>query len=66
MGCGKIYYASDVVASLLRQLCRPSHIVPDRLRQGFERINDEPNYKLELDDVLEALREPLGLSVSKS
>lgn len=57
MGNGKIYSASDVVTSLLRQLCLPFHIVPDRLRQIFERTNDEHSYKLELDDLLEALRE---------
>lgn len=57
MGSGKVHPASDVVTSLLRQLCLRFHIVPDRLRQIFERTNGEPSYRLELEDLLEALRE---------
>ena len=57
MGSDKLYSASEIVTNLLRQLCLQFGIVPDRLRQMFERINDEPSYRLELDDLLEALRD---------
>ena len=56
------YSASVVVASLLRQLCLPFHIVPYCLQRIFEKTNGEPGYKLELEDSLEALRE-VSLSI---
>ena len=49
--------ASDVVTSLLKQLCLPLHIVPARLQQIFEQTNSEHGHKLELEDSLEALME---------
>lgn len=57
MAHGKSHSASDVIRSLLRQLCLPFNIVPDRLQQLFEQANGEPGYRLELKDLLEALRE---------
>ena len=49
--------ASDIVTSLLKQLCLPLHIVPACLQQIFEQTHSEHGYKLELEDSLEALRE---------
>lgn len=52
-----LHSATDVTASLLRQLCLSFHIVPGRLKQLYDRSDREPNIRLELDDMLEALRE---------
>ena len=57
MSSVKLHSASDIVTSLLRQLCLPFHIVPYRLQQIFEQKNNESGYKLELKDSLRALRE---------
>ena len=57
MSSGKLHSASDVVTSLLRQLCLPFHIVPKRLQEIFQKTNGEPGHKLGLEDLLEALRE---------
>ncbi len=57
MSSGKLHSASDVVASLLRQLCLPFHIVPNRLQEIFQKTNGERGPKLGLEDLLEALRE---------
>ena len=57
MGSAKSHSASDVVTSLLKQLCLPLHIVPARLQQIFEQTDVEHGYRLELKDSLEALRE---------
>ena len=57
MSSATLYSASDVVTSLLKQLCLPRHIVPHRLQQIFEQTNSEHGYKLALEDSLEALRE---------
>ena len=54
---GRLHSATDVTASLLRQLCLPFHIVPKRLKQLYEQSDREANTPLELDDMLEALRE---------
>ncbi len=54
---GRVHSASDVIASLLKQLCMTFHIVPRRLKELYERSELEPNIRLELDDMLEALRE---------
>ena len=54
---GKLHSASDVVTSLLRQLCLPLHIVPNRLQQIFEQTNGERSYKPKLEDLLETLME---------
>lgn len=62
MSSVKSYSASDVVTSLLRQLCLPFHIVPYCLQRIFEKSDGEPGYKLELEDSLEALRE-VSLSI---
>lgn len=57
MGSAKLHSASDVVTSLLKQLCLPLHIVPPRLQQIFEQTDNEHEYRLDLEDSLEALRE---------
>ena len=57
MSSEKLNSASEVVTSLLRQLCLPFHTVPYRLQQIFEQTNGESGYNLELEDSLEALRE---------
>lgn len=57
MSNAKLDSASDIVTNLLRQLCLPYHIVPSRLQQIFEKTNGEPGYRLELEDLLAALRE---------
>ena len=57
MSCATLDSASDVVTSLLKQLCLPLHIVPDRLQQIFEQTNSEHGYKLGLKNSLEALME---------
>jgi hypothetical protein len=54
---GKLHSATDVAASLLRQLCLQFHIVPERLRQLYEQSGRESNAPLELEDMLEALIE---------
>lgn len=54
---GRVHAATDVAASLLRQLCLSFHIVPRRLEQLYERSNRELKVQLELDVMLEALRE---------
>lgn len=57
MSSAKLDSASDVITSLLRQLCLPHHIVPSRLQQIFKKTNGEPGYRLELEDLLAALME---------
>ena len=57
MRSGELYSASDVITSLLNQLCRPFHIVPNRLRQIYEESSGEPSHKLDLKDLLVALKE---------
>lgn len=57
MSSGNLHSASDVVTSLLKQLCLLFNIVPDRLKQIFEQKKGEPDYRLELGDLLTALRE---------
>ena len=57
MSSAKLHSASDVVTSLLKQLCLPLHIVPHRLQQIIEQTNSEHEYRLEIEDSLEALRE---------
>ena len=59
MSSAALHSASDVVTSLLKQLCLPLHIVPNHLQQIFEQTNGEHGYNLELEDSLEALREAL-------
>ena len=54
---GRVHSATDLTASLLRQLCLPFHIAPRRLIQLYERSDHKTNMRLELDDMLEALRE---------
>ena len=53
----KLQSASDVVTSLLRQLCLPFHIVPARLQQMFEQTNSGHGCRLQLKDALGALQE---------
>ena len=57
MSSGRSQSASDIVTSLLGQLCLPYHIVPDRLQQIFEQNTGERGYRLKLEDLLEALKE---------
>lgn len=59
MSSASPHSASEVVTSLLKQLCVPLHIVPDRLQQIFEQTNDESGYRLQLEDSLEALKEAI-------
>ena len=54
---GGLRSATDVVASLLRQLCLSYHIVPRCLEQLHERSNHTSHIQLELGDLLEAMRE---------
>ena len=54
---GRLHSATDVVASLLKQLCLSYHIVPRCLEQLYERSNRKPYIQLKLDDMLEAMRE---------
>lgn len=54
---GRLHSATDVIASLLRQLCLSFRIVPRRLKQLRERSDRGSSAQLELDDMLEALRE---------
>lgn len=56
-GGGRPYSATDVVASLLRQLCLSYNIVPRRLERLYERSDRKSSIQLELDDLLEAMRE---------
>lgn len=57
MSSAKFDSASDVVTNLLRQFCLPNHIVPSRIQQIFEKTNAETGYRLEIEDLLAALRE---------
>ena len=57
MSSATLHSASDIVTSLLKQLCLPLHIVPDRLQRIFEQTNSQHRYRLELEDSLEALKE---------
>ena len=57
MSSGKVHSVSDVITSLLTQLCLPFHIVPKRLQQIFGQTNGKPGHRLKLEDLLEALRE---------
>lgn len=54
---GRPYSATNVVASLLRQLCLSYHIVPRRLEQLYEQSDHKSHLQLELDDILDAMRE---------
>lgn len=54
---GTPHAATKVVASLLRQLCLLFHIVPRHLERLYERSDRGPDIQLELDDMLEAMRE---------
>ena len=54
---GRLHSATDVVASLLRQLCLSFHMVTRRLKQLYKRSDHETNVWLELNDMLKALRE---------
>ena len=57
MSSGRLHSASDVVASLLKQLCLPFQFLPSRLKQVYDQAEDQPHLLLELDDMLEALKE---------
>ena len=56
-GGGRPHSATNVIASILRQICLSFTIVPRRLKQLYGQSDREANIHLELDDVLEALRE---------
>ena len=55
MSSGRLHSAADIVTSLLRQLCLPFDIVPERLQQI--PTNGKDGYRLALADSLQALRE---------
>ena len=57
MGSGRLHSASDLVASLLKQLCLPFHLVPRRLRQIYDQSEDQRHLLLGLNDMLQALKE---------
>lgn len=57
MSSGGSHSASDVTTSLLRQLCLPFHVIPERLEHIYERSNGDSDRQLKLDDVIEALKE---------
>lgn len=57
MSSGRSHSASDVTTSLLRQLCLPLHIIPERLEYIYERSNGDSDRHLQLDDLIEALKE---------
>ena len=57
MSSGRLHSASDLVASLLKQLCLPFHFVPRHLRQIYERSEDQRHLLLGLNDMLQALKE---------
>ena len=54
---GAPYSATDVTASLLRQLCVQFRIVPQRMQQLYECTDPAGTIRLDLDDVLEAVRQ---------
>lgn len=57
MSSGRLHSASEVTASLLRQLCLPRNLVPKRLKHIYERSNGASNRLVTLDDLIEALKE---------
>ena len=52
-----IHSASDLVTSLLRQICLRSNTVPDRLQRAFKQTSGESGPSLGWQDLLEALEE---------
>ena len=59
MSRGRLHSASNLVASLLKPLCLPFHFVPSRSKQFHEQSEDQRHLLMELDDMLEALKETL-------
>ncbi len=57
MSSGRLHSASAVTTSLLRQLCLPFHLIPQRLQHIYERSNGESDRRMRLDDLIEALKE---------
>ena len=57
MSSGWLHSVSNLVASLLKQLCLPFHFVPSRLKHVYVQSKDQPHLLLELDDMLQALNE---------
>ena len=57
MSSGGLHSASDLVASLLKQLCLQFRFVPRRLKKAYEQSEDESHLLLEPDDMLEALKD---------
>ena len=57
MSSGRLHSASDLVASLLKQLCLQFRFVPRRLKEAYEQSEDESHLLLEPDDMLEALKD---------
>ena len=52
-----IHSASDLVTSLLRQLCLQLNTVPDRLQRAFKQTSGESGPSLGWQELLEALKE---------
>jgi len=57
MSHGKLYSASELTATLLKQLCLQRGIVPARLRQLYEHSKGGTGRLLRLVDMLSALKE---------
>lgn len=57
MSSGRLYSASDLVASLLKQLCLPFHFVPRHLRRVYDQSEDQRHLLLGLNDLLQAPKE---------
>ena len=57
MGKERLHPVSDVVASLLEQLCLPFRTVPDKLWQVYEESKDQDSSKPHIDDMIEALEQ---------
>ena len=57
MSSAKAYSASEVITSILKQLCLSLQIVPTRLQQILERAKGVASYKSAFEESLEGLRE---------
>ncbi|KAL9033159.1 MAG: hypothetical protein Q9214_007642, partial [Letrouitia sp. 1 TL-2023] len=57
MNNGRQRSANELAASLLKQLCLPFHIMPQRLKNIYQRKLDGHDERPELDDLLAALWE---------
>lgn len=49
--------AIDIIANLVRQLCLPLQVLPECLKDAYDRSQNNPEVGLKLEDMLEALLE---------